>query len=110
MLRGNKSVIEKHEVETWPDGSKTWVSTTKLPIVDRQGRTIGTFGISQNITAQKRAEEALRVAKQAAEDANRAKGDFLANMSHEIRTPMNAIIGMTELSSTPTLRLSSAIT
>ena len=97
LLRGVKTVIEKHEVETWPDGSKTWVSTTKLPLVDRQGRTIGTFGISQNITAQKQAEEALRVAKQAAEDANRAKGDFLANMSHEIRTPMNAIIGMTEL-------------
>ena len=97
LLRGIKPVIEKHEVETWPDGSKTWVSTTKMPLVDRQGKTIGTFGISQNITAQKQAEEALRVAKQAAEAANRAKGDFLANMSHEIRTPMNAIIGMTEL-------------
>ena len=97
LLRGVKKVIEKHEVETWPDGSKTWVSTTKLPLVDRQGQTIGTFGISQNITAQKQAEAALRVAKKAAEDANRAKGDFLANMSHEIRTPMNAIIGMTEL-------------
>lgn len=36
-------------------------------------------------------------AQQAAETANRAKGDFLANMSHEIRTPMNGVIGMTEL-------------
>ncbi len=39
----------------------------------------------------------LRVAKEAAVDANRAKSEFLANMSHEIRTPMNGIIGMTEL-------------
>lgn len=39
----------------------------------------------------------LRIAKETAEEANRAKGEFLANMSHEIRTPMNAIIGMTEL-------------
>jgi PAS domain S-box-containing protein len=97
LLRGEKPVIEKQEVETWPDGSKTWVATTKLPLVDKQGATIGTFGISKDITSQKRAEETLRMAKQAAEDANRAKGDFLANMSHEIRTPMNAIIGMTEL-------------
>jgi PAS domain S-box-containing protein len=97
LFRGAKNVIEKEETETWPDGSRTWVATTKLPLIDKQGITIGTFGISMDITAQKRAEEALRMAKQAAEDANRAKGDFLANMSHEIRTPMNAIIGMTEL-------------
>lgn len=39
--------------------------------------------------------QALSLAKEAAETANRAKSTFLANMSHELRTPMNAIIGMT---------------
>jgi signal transduction histidine kinase len=44
-----------------------------------------------------RAVEALRLARDAAEAANRAKSEFLANMSHEIRTPMNGILGMTTL-------------
>jgi len=50
-----------------------------------------------DVTAHREAEEALLAAKQAAEDANRAKSQFLSNVSHELRTPMNAILGMLDL-------------
>ena len=97
IVRSGQGIIDKQEKETWPDGHATWASTTKLPLYDDEGRIVGTFGISQDITAQKQVAEALRAAKEAAEAANRAKSTFLANMSHEIRTPLNAVIGMTEL-------------
>jgi PAS domain S-box-containing protein len=53
-------------------------------------------GVIQDVTARKRVVE-LKIAKEAAEAAARAKGEFLANMSHEIRTPMTAILGFTTL-------------
>ena len=46
---------------------------------------------------RRESEDALAIAKTAAEDATKAKAEFLANMSHEIRTPMNGVIGMTEI-------------
>jgi len=78
------------------DKSLVDVELHAVPLVVN-GEVVGSLGLYQDISARKRAEEAMRHAKEAAEAASRAKSEFLANMSHEIRTPMNGIMGMTEL-------------
>jgi PAS domain S-box-containing protein len=90
---GKINVLEK---EIWPDGSETWLSSTKMPLFN-DIKCVGLIGVSRDMTRDVGARNALKKAKADAEAANRAKSEFLANMSHEIRTPLNAIIGMTEL-------------
>ena len=53
--------------------------------------------VFDDITEQKRLEEALHTSKQTAESACEAKSQLLANMSHELRTPLNGILGMAQL-------------
>lgn len=51
------------EREVTPDGRSTWALTSKLPLRDAQGRIVGTFGISKDITALKEAQSRLERAE-----------------------------------------------
>lgn len=59
ILQTGEPVFDLEEKEVFPDGREEWVSTSKLPLIDENGQIIGTFGISRNITASKRAEDEL---------------------------------------------------
>jgi two-component system sensor histidine kinase/response regulator len=59
LIASGRPVIDLEEKENWPDGRVTWASTTKMPLRDKQGRVVGTFGISHDITDRKQMEDEL---------------------------------------------------
>ena len=59
IIRTGEPIVGKLERETFRDRTGPWVSTTKMPLRDEHGQIIGTFGISRDVTAQVKAENAL---------------------------------------------------
>jgi len=91
-----ETVDSEYRIRT-PGGQEKWIRDRAFPIRDQAGQVIRVVGIAEEITDQKRYEQDMIHAWEAAETANRVKSRFLANMSHEIRTPMNGVLGMLQL-------------
>ncbi len=78
-------------------GERRTFMINSSPIPGAGDKPAGVLVSLDDVTELEHKELELRLARDSAQAANRAKSDFLANMSHEIRTPMNAILGFTEL-------------
>ena len=87
ILRSGKPIEGLEEVETWPDGSETWASTTKMPLRNQSGQIVGTFGISRDITKRKHAEQALAESNRQLQEKTRQIEDEL-KMARELQLAM----------------------
>lgn len=97
VIQSGKPHLNIEDFMPFSNGKQATVITNKVPLCDRNGDIIGVLGIATDITHQKKVEQALSLAKEAAEAANHAKIDFIANMSHDIRTPLTGVVGMSKI-------------
>jgi diguanylate cyclase (GGDEF)-like protein/PAS domain S-box-containing protein len=71
IMKTGNPILGKVEMEIWLDGTMTWVSSSKYPLLDSMGNIIGTWGVSRNITELKNAEEELERVNKELMEANR---------------------------------------
>jgi signal transduction histidine kinase len=98
QVRETGVAIKRHEYTiTGRDGETRYLEASASLIRNAKGEPVGFRGIVRDTTERKRAEQELREAKRAAEEANRSKSAFLNTVSHELRTPLTSVVGFAKL-------------
>lgn len=101
IIKTGEPIVAKEEKEVYPGlddkKSERWVTTTKLPLYDKNNEIIGTFGISRDITDYKKAEEKLKELNQELTELNRYKDKLFSVIAHDLRNPVAGLVGLMDI-------------
>ncbi|HBG25592.1 MAG: hypothetical protein A2Y10_04930 [Planctomycetes bacterium GWF2_41_51] len=91
VIESGKSKLNFEEPQTTPSGGEIWLRTSKVPLTDLHGNTIGVLGTYGDITEQKQAQEEMKNLNKKLEDANQELKHFVYIASHDLREPLRKI-------------------
>jgi len=84
IIETGEPMVAVEEMETWPDGKVTWVSTTKIPLRDKGGNIVGILGISRNITDLKLKELQIEESERFLSDLFESIQDGISILNSEL--------------------------
>jgi PAS domain S-box-containing protein len=97
IMSSGKPLINIEEQGLDENGDIIYLSTTKIPLRDSSGKSIGLVGIGRDITSRKKAEEQLAEHAKKLQKLNVTKDKFFSIIAHDLRNPFQSILGFSDL-------------
>jgi PAS domain S-box-containing protein len=99
VMATHTPIVAREDLEAWPDDRTSWSSTTKLPLLDRNGVLAGTFGVSRDITELKRQQQQRDLLERRVQQAQKLESlEVLAGgVAHDFNNLLTSILGNASL-------------
>ena len=96
IIRSGQPMIDQEESRSI-DGKTSWSLTTKVPLLDTEGKIYGIVGIGKDITERKLAEEEIKLRNELLQVINAEKDKFFSILAHDLRGPLSSFMAATQI-------------